>query len=80
MESSLAWMEESLCRFESEEIFFPSNGAGVEVAKRICAFCVVKEACLEYALENRIEHGVWGGESERERRKLQRQRRLDADR
>ena len=58
--------------------FFPSDGVGVEVARRICATCPVKGPCLEYALRNRIDHGVWGGSSERERRRIARQRRLDA--
>jgi WhiB family redox-sensing transcriptional regulator len=48
---------------------------GVEIARRICADCPVKEPCLEYALHNRIEHGVWGGASERERRRIARRRR-----
>jgi WhiB family redox-sensing transcriptional regulator len=56
--------------------FFPSDGVGVEVARRICADCTAKEPCLEYALANRIDHGVWGGCSERERRRILRRRRL----
>jgi WhiB family redox-sensing transcriptional regulator len=48
------------------------------VARRICADCPVKDLCLEYALVNRIDHGVWGGCSERERRRLLRQRRISA--
>ncbi len=58
--------------------FFPSDGVGVEIARKICADCQVKEPCLEYALENRIDHGVWGGCSERERRRILRRRRLAA--
>jgi WhiB family redox-sensing transcriptional regulator len=46
----------------------------VEVAKRICATCPVKEPCLEYALEYRIDHGVWGGTTERQRRRILRKR------
>ena len=49
---------------------------GVLVAQRICAECPVAEACLEYALEHHIDHGVWGGASERERRRILRRRRL----
>jgi len=48
----------------------------VEVARRICVDCPVKQPCLEYALENRIDHGVWGGCSERERRRILKRRRL----
>ncbi|HVL92408.1 MAG TPA: WhiB family transcriptional regulator [Acidimicrobiales bacterium] len=65
------------CREEPPTTFFPSDGVGVEVARRICATCDVKVPCLEYALRNRIDHGVWGGTSERERRRIARQRRLD---
>ena len=57
------------------DVFFPSDGVGVEVARRICATCPVKEPCLEYALEQRIDHGVWGGCSERERRRILKRRR-----
>lgn len=48
------------------------------VAKAVCAICVVQEDCLEFALRNRMPHGVWGGASERERRRMIRQRRLSA--
>jgi WhiB family transcriptional regulator, redox-sensing transcriptional regulator len=69
------WMAEGKCRDLPPETFFPSDGVGVEIARRICADCPVKAPCLEYALYNRIEHGVWGGASERERRRIARQRR-----
>jgi WhiB family transcriptional regulator, redox-sensing transcriptional regulator len=48
------------------------------VARQICRDCPVQALCLEYALDNRIDHGVWGGASERERRRIARQRRLAA--
>jgi WhiB family transcriptional regulator, redox-sensing transcriptional regulator len=54
--------------------FFPSDGVGVEVAKRVCASCPVRSQCLEYALANRVMNGVWGGASERERRRMARRR------
>jgi WhiB family transcriptional regulator, redox-sensing transcriptional regulator len=77
-------MAEGKCRELPPETFFPSDGVGVEIARRICADCPVKSPCLEYALYNRIEHGVWGGASERERRRIARTRRglqrLTADR
>jgi WhiB family redox-sensing transcriptional regulator len=57
-------------------IFFPSDGIGVQVAQRICAECPVKATCLEYALANRVEYGVWGGTSERERRRILRHRKM----
>jgi WhiB family redox-sensing transcriptional regulator len=71
-------MTEGKCRELPPETFFPSDGVGVEVARRICAECPVKAPCLEYALYNRIEHGVWGGASERERRRIARRRRTTA--
>jgi WhiB family redox-sensing transcriptional regulator len=49
---------------------------GVLAAQKICAECPVAEACLEYALANHIDHGVWGGASERERRRILRRRRI----
>ena len=73
-------MVEGNCRHEpsSTAMFFPSDGVGVEVARRICASCPVKQPCLEYALRHHIVHGVWGGASERERRRIARRRRREA--
>jgi WhiB family redox-sensing transcriptional regulator len=70
------WMSDGRCRDMDPAIFFPNDGVGVQVAQRICAECSVRAKCLEYALVNRIDHGVWGGSSERERRRLLRQRRI----
>lgn len=72
------WMADGNCRSQPPSLFFPSDGVGVDAARRLCATCPVKSPCLEYALRNRIDHGVWGGTSERERRRILRQRRLDA--
>ena len=69
------WMLRGSCRGADTRAFFPSNGLGVEAAQRICHECAVRSECLEYALVNRIEQGVWGGASERERRRILRQRR-----
>ncbi len=70
------WMPQGRCREIPPGTFFPSDGVGVEVARRICAECPVQAPCLEYALLHRIDHGVWGGASERERRRIARRRRL----
>ncbi|HEY8217734.1 MAG TPA: WhiB family transcriptional regulator [Acidimicrobiia bacterium] len=75
-----SWMLHGHCRSLSPAEFFPSDGVGVERARRICADCPVKTECLEYALTYRIDHGVWGGCSERERRRILRQRRLTTTR
>jgi len=72
------WMQRGLCREIPPAVFFPSDGVGVEAARRICANCPVKEPCLEYALAFRIDHGVWGGCSERERRRILKRRRVGA--
>ena len=70
-----AWMHQARCRGANPTEFFPSDGLGVESAQHICDGCPVRAECLEYALVNRIEHGVWGGASERERRRILRRRR-----
>lgn len=72
------WMHEGNCRNHPPEVFFPSDGVGVLIAQRICETCPVKAECLEHALEERIDHGVWGGASERQRRRLLKQRRREA--
>jgi WhiB family transcriptional regulator, redox-sensing transcriptional regulator len=69
-------MARGKCKDMDPAIFFPSDGLGVQAAQRICADCPVKAMCLEYALAHRVDHGVWGGASERERRRILRQRRL----
>jgi WhiB family redox-sensing transcriptional regulator len=73
---STEWMHRGNCRDHPPSTFFPSDGVGVDVARRICSDCPVKTPCLEYALRNGVDHGVWGGTSERERRRIARQRRL----
>lgn len=73
-----AWMVKGNCRDEPPSRFFPSDGVGVEAAQRICQGCPVKSPCLEYALEQRVDHGVWGGASERERRRILKRRRDNA--
>jgi WhiB family transcriptional regulator, redox-sensing transcriptional regulator len=72
-------MLQARCRSLAPSEFFPSDGVGVERARKICDQCGVKVECLEYALTYRIDHGVWGGASERERRRILRRRRLGAN-
>ncbi len=69
-------MQFGLCRDSEPDVFFPSDGVGVDKARKICKGCGVRSTCLEYALGLRIEHGVWGGASERERRRINRRRKL----
>jgi WhiB family redox-sensing transcriptional regulator len=69
-ENPLAWQSDSLCAQTDPEAFFPEKGGSTRDAKKICASCEVRNMCLEYALENDERFGIWGGLSERERRKL----------
>ncbi|MGZ0229741.1 MAG: WhiB family transcriptional regulator [Acidimicrobiales bacterium] len=68
------WMANGNCAELPPETFFPSDGVGVIEAQKICRTCVVQDVCLEYAVRNRVDHGIWGGYSERGRRKLIRAR------
>ena len=66
------WQERALCSQTDPEAFFPEKGGSTREAKRICGRCEVKTECLEYALGHDERFGIWGGLSERERRKLKR--------
>jgi WhiB family redox-sensing transcriptional regulator len=66
------WREEALCRQVDPEMFFPEKGGSTADAKLICGRCEVRPECLAYALEHEQRSGVWGGLSERERRRLTR--------
>ncbi len=78
VDSATAWMADGNCRNYPPAVFFPSNGVGVDRARKICnQDCPVKDQCLDYAIDHRIEHGVWGGCSERERRRIIKRRKLD---
>jgi WhiB family redox-sensing transcriptional regulator len=64
------WQERALCAQTDPEAFFPEKGGSTREAKRICLGCDVRSECLEYALAHDERFGIWGGLSERERRKL----------
>lgn len=64
------WQERALCAQTDPEAFFPEKGGSTREAKRICQGCEVRTECLEYALQHDERFGIWGGLSERERRKL----------
>ena len=74
----LSWQNRGACRGVDTDIFFPISDEEAEPAKAICATCPVVEACLEHALADREREGVWGGATERERRRIIRQRRKSA--
>jgi WhiB family redox-sensing transcriptional regulator len=69
---TLPWMEKAKCLYAEPETFFPEKGGSTKEAKRICAECEVRAECLAYALTNDERFGIWGGLSDRERRKLKR--------
>ena len=66
------WQERALCAETDPEAFFPEKGGSTREAKKICTGCEVRAECLEYALSNDERFGIWGGLSERERRRLRR--------
>jgi WhiB family redox-sensing transcriptional regulator len=66
------WQERALCAETDPEAFFPEKGGSTREAKKICTGCEVRADCLEYALGNDERFGIWGGLSERERRRLRR--------
>ena len=69
-----SWESDAICRQVDPELWFPGEGDNPRDAKRICARCPVRDACLEYALAHDERFGVWGGLSGRERRALSRGR------
>jgi WhiB family transcriptional regulator, redox-sensing transcriptional regulator len=69
---ALSWQADSLCAQTDPEAFFPEKGGSTRDAKKICGSCEVRTQCLQYALANDERFGIWGGLSERERRKLRR--------
>ncbi|MER5200509.1 WhiB family transcriptional regulator [Streptomyces sp. NPDC002755] len=71
------WRAASVCKDEDPDLFFPIGNTGaallqIEEAKAACRRCPVMERCLQWALENGQEHGVWGGTDEGDRRRMKR--------
>ena len=71
-EGPMGWQERALCAQTDPEAFFPEKGGSTREAKKVCTGCDVRSECLDYALQNDERFGIWGGLSERERRKLKR--------
>lgn len=71
-----AWMELANCRGMDPNLFHPGKGGNdlADAAKQVCARCQVRDECLAYALDNNFAQGVWGGTSDRDRRRLRRNR------
>jgi len=74
----IVWRELGACRGLEPSIFYPDDDDDALDAKEVCAECGVRVACLEFALRAREKQGVWGGATERERRRIIRQRRRSA--
>ena len=74
----LTWRYRGACRGLDPEIFYPLSDEEAGPAKDVCATCTVRQQCLEFALANREREGVWGGATEKERRRILRQRRKTA--
>jgi WhiB family redox-sensing transcriptional regulator len=69
------WMDHALCAETDPEAFFPEKGCSTRPAKEVCRSCPVTAECLEYSLRTDQRFGIWGGKSERERRKIRAERR-----
>ncbi|MFE2093316.1 WhiB family transcriptional regulator [Streptomyces sp. NPDC059460] len=77
------WRMQAACRDEDPDLFFPIGSTGpalvqTDEAKEVCRGCPVREQCLEWAMENDQDSGVWGGLGEAERRALKRRTRRRA--
>lgn len=73
-----AWQRDALCVEHPEVEWFPERGASTSAAKAVCAACLVRGECLDYALDLGEKNGIWGGLSGRERRAARRERILAA--
>jgi WhiB family redox-sensing transcriptional regulator len=76
-DSGQRWQERANCLGVDPDLFFPERGASTREAKAVCRGCEVQAECLEYALAHGEKFGIWGGLSERERRRVRRQRALE---
>ena len=72
------WRQKAACQGLDPDIFSPVSEDDADEAKSICAQCAVRQVCLEFALAQRERDGVWGGLTDRERRRVIRQRRKTA--
>lgn len=64
------WMDDASCAEVGTELFFPEVGEPADDAKRICKGCPVRLDCLTYAMDNNEQHGLWGGLTTNQRRRL----------
>lgn len=80
----MEWMSSGHCKKlppQKQADFFSDNASGINRAKKVCNKegdeCPIKQACLDYALTQNIEHGVWGGTSGRQRSIMKKKRKLE---
>lgn len=73
LQEDLSWHWDALCAETDPEVFFPEKGEPSDAAKAICTRCPVQAECLDYALRHDERYGVWGGTSERDRRRLRKE-------
>ena len=76
----LSWQDYANCRGADADLFFPERGASTRKAKAICGECQVRAQCLDFAIDVGEKFGIWGGMSERERRRVRRERQVAARR
>lgn len=76
--TEITWRQRGACNGLDPAVFYPDSEENAEEAKAICALCPVRLSCLEHALTMRERDGVWGGTTEKERRRIIRQRRRSA--
>ena len=76
--TNLSWRKKAACRGLDPEIFYPPSEEDAVAAKSVCGACAVRMPCLDFALTNREHDGIWGGATEKERRRIVRQRRKSA--
>lgn len=74
----MAWQDFAHCRGADPDLFFPERGASTRAAKTICRECSVQDECLEFAIVSSEKFGIWGALSERERRKIRKERQIAA--
>lgn len=75
---NLPWRQHAACKGLDPDIFYPASDEEAGPAKAVCEQCAVQSTCLEFALGSRERDGVWGGATEKERRRIIRQRRRSA--
>jgi WhiB family transcriptional regulator, redox-sensing transcriptional regulator len=73
-EGERSWQSRANCMGVDPDLFFPERGSSTREAKEVWRGCVVREDCLEFAIANGEKFGIWGGMSERERRRVRRER------